>query len=105
MTNLEALQSIIGINYPLDANVFSKALIDQGLTESDTYSGGNVKSIDLAYAGVLQTIIVSPDIKEGGYSVTQADRNALIKLRSSILAKYGIPDGSVGTITDKSYVW
>jgi uncharacterized protein DUF6706 len=104
MTNLQALQSIIGVNYPFDANMYSKALIDQGLTEDGTYSIDNVKAIDLAFAGLIQTVLVSPDIAEGGYKITQADRNTLEALRISILNKYGLAP-STGFVTDKSNLW
>jgi hypothetical protein len=91
MTNLEALQSIVGVNYPFGINTYNKALIDQGLNPSDDYSLSNSKSIDLAFAGVLITVITSVDIKEGGYQVTNADRDALIKVLNGIYNKYGMP--------------
>lgn len=104
MTNLQALQSSIGINYPFDANMYSKALIDQGLNEADPYTIQNVRGIDLAFAGLIQTVLVSPDIAEGGYKITQADRNALEALRISILNKYGLAP-STGFVTDASNKW
>lgn len=91
MTNLEALQSIIGVNYPFDTLTYQKALIDQGLNDSDSYSVANAKGIDLAFAGVLLTVITSVDIKEGGYAVTNADRDALIKILNAIYNKWGLP--------------
>lgn len=104
MTNLEALQSIIGGNYPFDQNMYTKALIDQGILGTDTYSVNNVKAVDLACAGLIQVIIVSPDISEGSYKITVADRNALQKLRTSLLNKYGLAE-STGFIYDGSNSW
>lgn len=104
MTNLEALKSIIGGNYPFDNNMYSKALIDQGISETDTYSILNIKPIDLAYAGLIQTLIVSPDIGEGSYKLTVADRADLIKIRTAILNKYGLSE-STGFVKDRSDIW
>lgn len=104
MTQLEALRSVIGVNYPFDDNMYDKALIDQGLVGTDDYAAGNAKSIDLAVVGLIPTLIAACDIKEGGYSVTVADRTALLKLRSLLLAKYGLSDNSA-TVTDASNMW
>lgn len=91
MTNLEALQSVIGGNYPFDENAYQKNLLDNGLNASDAYSSANIKAIDICFAGMLLTVITSVDIKEGGYSVTNADRDALIKVMNGIYTKYGLP--------------
>lgn len=111
MTNLQALQSVIGVNYPYDANMYSKALIDASaipgcltLAEGDEYVAANAKTIDLCVAGLVLTIISSPDVQEGGYKVTVADRQALLTLRNTLLAKYGISYGTA-FINDASSVW
>lgn len=111
ITNIEALQSVIGINYPFNDNMYSKAFIDASilpgclnLNPTDEYVSANAKTVDLCVAGLILTVILSPDIKEGGYSVTQADRQALLTLRSQLLAKYGISSGT-GFVNDASNVW
>lgn len=91
MTNLEALQSVIGSNYPFDENIYQKALVDQDINPDDSYSSENKKGIDLAFAGILLSVIVSVDIQEGGYKVTNADRNALIKILNSIYQRWDLP--------------
>lgn len=104
MTNLQALQSVIGVNYPFDTNMYLKALIDVNIDPAENYTGSNGKAIDLCVAGLIPTLIMACDIKEGGYSVTVADRNALNTLRKNLLAKYGISDGSA-VIRDGSNLW
>lgn len=104
MTNLEALQSIIGINYPFDPNMYQKALIDANLDPTLTYISANGQAIDLCVVGLILTIIASPDVKEGGYTITVADRQALLTLRATLLAKYGISSGT-GFIKDASNIW
>lgn len=105
MTNLEALQATIGSNYPLDPNLYTKALIDQNIIPGDEYIALNARGIDLAFAGVLLTVITSVDIKEGGYSVTNADRASLIKVLNGIYAKYGLPLFGTPTMNNASNKW
>lgn len=104
MTNLTALQSVIGGNYPFDANMYEKALIDKNINSADQYTATNEKPIDLCVVGLIPTLIAACDIKEGGYSVTVADRAALLSLRSLLLVKYGLSDNSA-FVKDASNVW
>lgn len=106
MTNLQALQSIAGINYPLDANIYLKALIDNSIDGTGMYVAENEKGIDLCFAGILKSQIVSVDIKEGGYQVTNADRNAMLTVLNGIYQKYGLPLFSLGPkIRNASNLW
>ena len=84
MTNLEALRG--KLNYPLSDNALILALSDRGLTDSDVYVKGS--SFDLAYADAIMTLITAPNTTEGGFSVSLADRNALLGLANGIYAKY-----------------
>lgn len=68
MTILEALQAALG-DYEAGGNVLSKALIDQGLTDTDAYTTDNKASVDKAAIAVLNGILYS-SVSEGGYSVT-----------------------------------
>lgn len=85
MTNLEAIKG--RLNYPLSDNAFILALNDRGLTETATYSKG--QAFDLAYADSITMLVTSPNISEGGYSVSLADKQTLIKLANGIYSKYG----------------
>lgn len=86
MTNLEAIQA--KLNYPLSVTAFLLALQDRGLTSSATYS--DRQSLELAYADLCYTLISSPNITEGGYSVSLSDKKALTQVADSIFAKYGL---------------
>ncbi|MEO7016278.1 MAG: DUF6706 family protein [Leifsonia sp.] len=98
MTNLEALQSIVVNNYPFDQNLFAKALIDNGIDATATYVADNQKPIDLCFAGILITAITNVDISEGGYKVTNADRQSMIAVINGIYAKYGLPLFTAGAV-------
>lgn len=86
MTNLEAIKA--KLNFPLPDNAFILALNDRGLTDSATY----VKSaaFDLAYADSIMSLLTSPNTTEGGYSISMADKNALIALANGIYAANGV---------------
>ena len=86
MTNLEAIQA--KLNYPLSENAFILALQDRGLYSDDVYAGG--ESFDLAYADAITTLVTAPDIKEGGFSATLADKKYLLNLADKIYTKYGV---------------
>jgi hypothetical protein len=85
MTNLEAIKAELG--YPLSENAFILALTKRGLTSTDTFVSS--QAYELAYADVIKTVITSPDIKEGGFSVTLKDTKSLISIASAIYKKYG----------------
>jgi hypothetical protein len=85
MTYLEALKG--KVTYPLSENALLLALTDRGLTSSDTYAKG--RSFDLAYADALMNVVTSPNISEGGYSVSNSDKENLTKVASYIYERYG----------------
>lgn len=106
MTNLDALNSVIGGNYPLDPNVFEKGLEDNGLSAADTYSGTSLKSIDYAAMDIILSLLLQPDIEEGGYKVSQSDKNALITVRNTLRTKYGLPMDNLGIASiNRARVW
>jgi hypothetical protein len=85
MTNFEAIKGRLG--YPLSDNAFKLALSDRGLTDTDTYAKG--QAFDLAYADAITMLVTSPNVSEGGYSISLSDKNNLIKLANGIYEKYG----------------
>ena len=85
MTYLEAIKG--KLSYPLADNAFILALTDRGLTSTDTYSKGEV--FDLAYADTIMVLLTTPNISEGGYSISFSDRAILLKLANGIYTKYG----------------
>ncbi|HLD90559.1 MAG TPA: hypothetical protein VI911_06020 [Patescibacteria group bacterium] len=84
MTNLEAIKA--KMNYPLSENAFILALQDRGLASAGIYSGG--ESFDLAYADAITTLVTVPNVVEGGYQVSLADKTTLLSLAAGIYTKY-----------------
>jgi hypothetical protein len=91
MTNLEAIKG--KLSYPLSDNAFILALLDRGLTSTDTYAKG--EAFDLAYADAITILITAPNTSEGGYSVSQSDKKTLLDLPNGIYTKYGEPVSSL----------
>ena len=98
MTNLEALKA--KVNYPLSDNAFILALSDRGLVSSAVYA--DRRSLELAQADLLYTIISSPNITEGGYSISVTEKSTIVKIIDSIYKKYGIPNPLRPTATFRS---
>jgi len=86
MTYLEAIKG--KLSYPLSDNAFILVLADRSLTSTDTYVKG--ESFDLAYADSIVVLLTTPNISEGGYSVSFSDRAILLKLATGIYTKYGV---------------
>jgi len=80
MTNLEALKA--KLNFPLTDNAFTLALTDRGLTASADYS--NCSAFQLSYADTIMTLIHSPSVSEGGYSISLSEKENLLKLAQGI---------------------
>lgn len=87
MTNLEAIKGKAG--YPLSDNSYILALVNRGLSETDTYVIGNLRLLELTHADVICTILTTPNISEGGYSVSAGDKKVMMDLANGIYAKYG----------------
>ncbi len=108
MTNLEALNGVIGGNYPFDTNIFEKALGDQKLDKDAEYdfSDSSQKAVDYATMNVILTVVLRPSIDEGGYKVSDTDKQSLLDVRNSLRTKYGLPVDTKGipTITGRK-VW
>lgn len=85
MTNLEAIKA--KLNYPLSENAFILALQDRGLSSSEVYAAS--ESFDLAYADTITTLVTAPNITEGGFQVSIADKTTLLSLAAGIYTKYG----------------
>jgi len=106
MTNLEAVKGTVGLNYPLDASVYSKAMIDAAIEPEGVYSKENAKAVDVCAASLILTLLTSPDLREGGYQVTLADRTVLLNVRKALLSKHGIATGTGPVISGAAtYLW
>lgn len=101
MTNLEALKAAVG--YPVTDDQCNKALADNGLTGTDVYSAS--AAFSLATAALLTVIATSANISEGGYSVSIADRQALLQRADDLISEAG---GTISTrpkVRNKSNYW
>ena len=106
MTNLEAVKSTVGINYPLEENTFLKALVDAGLTPEAEYVKESGKAVDLCAAALILVLLTSADVQEGGYRVSISERSALERTRKALLAKHGLSDGTGPVINGSAtYLW
>ena len=93
MTNLEAIKA--KVNYPLSDDAYKVALLGRGLIYTDEYT--NRRAMDLAQADLIYTVITSPNITEGGYSVSFTSRTALLKVANAIYSRYGVRNPSTAT--------
>jgi hypothetical protein len=89
MTKLEALQSLVEYD---NTNLFTKALLDNGITPTATYASSDKKEIDLALCDVLLAMARLPEFKEGSHSVKYNSKQ-LLNWRDSILQEYGKASG------------
>lgn len=99
----EALAGRIG--YPIPDGSLEDALTDAGLVSTANYDKSHSKTLDIAAAGLLLFVCTSPNISEGGYSISVADKAALLKVRSLYLSKWGISDDSLPKIEDGTGLW
>jgi hypothetical protein len=92
MTNLKALQA--ELNRSLPAITLELALLKAGLEATAEYAvPDNIKPVEIALAGLICTIALAPkSVKELDYQVTEHDMEDMLKLRSIILIRYGLPD-------------
>lgn len=87
MTILEALK--YSVNYPLSDSRLEKILIDRGLEKTDTYSVTDKANLELATADAIKVLITSPNVSEGGYSISLSEKKELMKLATSLYVKNG----------------
>lgn len=103
MTNLEALSA--SCNYPIDTIKIQKILIDNGLNDSDVYTGLS-KAFELATASLYTLIVTSANLTEGDYSISTTDKTNLIQLASGIYSKYGVQNPLVAnSVRNLSNCW
>jgi hypothetical protein len=86
-------------------------LADRGLNGADVYTPGTGQSasFQLAYAGGLFQILISPNVSQGDWSRSWGDRSNLERIISHIYAKFS-PDenplpGAISIITDVTNRW
>lgn len=106
MTNKEALLAQSStLQNVTDASI-NFYLEEQSLNGSGTYVSANRQQIDMALAGLLFVLCTSPkSVSELDFTLTQQDVSSLLKLRSSLFAKWDVIDPAAKqrpTITGRS---
>lgn len=99
------------LHIAIEAAEAAALLAEQGLSDTAEYGADNARAVKLAIATLLPTMLMKPDVSEGGYS-EKWDKNAL-KLYYSILCReLGIDDViaaaeavPVPTVQDRSDLW
>lgn len=81
MTNREYIEAQLGFTTS-NTNVVEAALIDAGVTGSDTYTNASMISLKTAAISVLYSILSTPDIATGQGETANSikyDRDAILK--------------------------
>ena len=102
MTNLEALKSLTEYRGEND-NLFTKTLLDNGVTHGDTYTATDEQSIDLTLADIYLYLAGHPEMKDGRWAVIYSTET-LIKLRRAIYDKWGIASPEIDNQSNVSNV-
>jgi len=105
MTNLQAFKSMIEFSYTND-NLFTKIMLDRGITGSGTYAATDAESLDYALADLYLYLAQHPDITEGKLSI-KWNSAALLDARRDLFAKYGTrpPEDLNGKVLDGTRIW
>lgn len=99
MTIKEALQAQSEFISNISDGVLDFHLSEMELVGSEEYTPEDRRSIDLAFAGLILFVSMQPaSIRELDWQITNQSVGDLLKIRKSLLAKWGISDGSQPTI-------
>ena len=91
MTVREALRSSFPFSVrdsQLDVIAISRGLI---LDEEFDSLVASSKPFGLAKADVIKTVVMTPNVSEGGVSISFSDRSSLISIANGIYGMYGEP--------------
>lgn len=94
MINTEALQSLLTVEPP--SNLLEKALLDNGVDGTDTYTTGNSDVIELCSAYVYKILATQPNERQGSLAITNAQAKSFLKIANNIFVKYGKNDEVIG---------
>ncbi|MDO6389002.1 hypothetical protein Q4E40_02600 [Pontibacter sp. BT731] len=85
MTNQEALLGVLD-SIPFSDHAIGKALADQSLTGTETYTKEQSKAVDLAAVELLYVAYTQVDVQEGGYGLSHPDFLRKVQARLLYLA-------------------
>lgn len=97
MTILDAIKTSVG--YPISVNRANMTLIKRGLTGTSeaTQAILNSREFELATADLIYWMITTPNISEGGVSLSITDKKTLQQIASGIFSKWGVSDPTTPT--------
>lgn len=101
MTNQSALVASVG--YPLNPNQVEFCLFNQNLVGTEDYVA--CKAFDLAVVDALMIVLITPNITEGGYSISNADKASIKERINSISSTHGMVNPTAAQVRDKSNIW
>ncbi len=101
MTNLEALRG--KVPYPVEEQVYMVALAERNVVAGDDFMPS--KGIELAKADCIVSVLISPNISEGGYSISKTEAATLRKIAGSIYSRYGEKNPFNATISNATNRW
>lgn len=89
MTILEALKA--KVKYPMTTNFFLSILIDRGLSGDVEYTNdiATSKEFKEARADCLIELIDTPNISEGGVSISLSDKDSIILVANKLYGEIG----------------
>lgn len=89
MTILDALKS--HVKYPLGNDLFSVILITRALKGDDYFDSGVAKSFSFlgARADCYKELVVSPDISQGGISISAGEKERIITIANDMYKTIG----------------
>jgi hypothetical protein len=101
MTNLEALKASIG--FPITDAQAELILLNRSVDKAEAYTGTTTK-MQLSKADALILASSSPNIGEGGYSISQSDKSVLISEANRIYEANG-ESSAAPVIRNASNIW
>ena len=105
-TILEALRD--EIHYPLPTGYLENKLIVRGLNKDDEFDTETARGKDFrgCVADCLVGLVTSPNISEGGVSISQTYKDQIMKIANSIYTSMGeneVTDEKEPTVTIVNY--
>lgn len=105
-TILEALRD--EIHYPLPTGYLENKLIVRGLNKDDEFDPETARGKDFrgCVADCLVGLVTSPNISEGGVSISQTYKDQIMKIANSIYTSIGeneVTDEKEPTVTIVNY--
>lgn len=105
MTVREALRS--SFPFAISDRLLDVVAVSRLLCMEDCFDAvvSNSEAFNLAKADIIKSIVMSPNVSEGGVSISFSDKATLISIANSIYGAYGEPLLGQETPTVKPLDW